>query len=198
MLAIIGYVLTIFMAFTLIPLLAVLIRILLTIIFTRIYWKFSSEKSAVNTAKVSVRLAQILGFFTAIFHGYAALWMGIGIMNSLGADYDLFLGIFLVFWFVWFGLRKRNVDSAIQKETPKNEKGITFKDGDPNTIVLNPEVASTPEEGALPDPSQAFNEQLQNQFKEQAANFLQGNTTWGVVGRVIGTIIATVSYIPLS
>ena len=143
-------------------------------------------------------MAQPLGFLTAIFHGYAALWMGITLMNGMGVKYDHFLGIFLVFSFIWFGMRNINNPSKVNviNGNDNNSQGLTFKDGDPNTIVLNPEVESIPENGAINDPTQKLNEQFQKQLKEQAANFMQGNSIIGLIGKVTGTIIATMSLIP--
>lgn len=193
MLAIIGYTLTLFMAFTLIPLFAFLVRLLLIILCTRVYWKFSRDMSLLTTAKFSVKLAQPLGFLTAMLHGYLALWMGTILFRSMGTDYDMFLGIFLVFSFVWFGFR--NISNSA--DLSMNTNSLTFKDGDPNTIVLNPDVESIPDDGTINDPSNKISEQIQKQFKEQAASFMQGNSVIGLIGKVTGTIIATMSMIPI-
>ena len=71
-----AYLLTLFMAFTIIPLLAFLFRMVLIMILSKFYWSISRDKSPVKVLKFSIKLAQPVGFFTAIFHGYAALWMG--------------------------------------------------------------------------------------------------------------------------
>jgi len=199
MLAIIGYILTLFMAFTFIPLFAFLVRLLLIVLFTRIYWMFSADKSPLITAKFSVKLAQPLGFLTAILHGYLALWMGTVLLSGMGAEYDMFLGIFLVFCFIWFGMKAINkpANISINGNDGSNPNGLTFKNGDPNTIVLNPEVNSIPEDGIPNDPSQNLSEQLQKQLKEQAASFMQGNSIVGLIGKVTGTVIATMSMIPI-
>lgn len=188
----IGYLITLFMAFTIIPLIAFLLRILLVMICTRIYWMFAREKSPVQTLQLSMKLAHPVGFITAIFHGYTSLWMGVVLLTGMSVKVDVFLGLLLAFSFLWFGLKRINNPAEIQVN---NSNKLTTKDGNPNTIVLNPEVESTPDDGS--NPMEDIGKNVQDQLKSRASEFMQGNTVIGLIGKLTGVALATMSLIPL-
>lgn len=177
------------MAFTFIPLFAFLIRMLLIMLFSRIYWGVTGDKSPAGLLQFSIKLAHPVGFITAIFHGFAALWMGVVFFKGLGLPLDYFLPGILIFTFTWFGLKKLNNPTAVKvdnKITTKNS------DGEETTIILNPEVETLTEQK---DPMKMFNEQMQNQLKDQTKEFMHGNTIIGLIGKITGVVLAAMYYI---
>ncbi len=186
----IGYLLTIFMAFTIIPLLAFLMRMILIMVFSKVYWGIASDKSPAALLKFSIKIAHPLGFATAIFHGYAALWMGVVLLRGLGVSIDFFLAGFLGISFLWFGIKRLKNPADVKVE---NKLTLTDKDGE-ETIVLNPEVASTPDSEENYS-SEELNQILQGKLKEQTQEFMQGNTIIGLIGKLTGLAIGTMSHI---
>ncbi|MCH2020882.1 MAG: hypothetical protein MK207_00275 [Saprospiraceae bacterium] len=185
-----AYLLTLFMAFTIIPLLAFLLRMVSIMVLSKFYWSISRDKSPVRVLKFSIKLAQPVGFFTAIFHGYAALWMGTVFLRGMQGDsaVDLFLSIFLGLAFLLFGIRRLKNPAEL-----KVENKIELKDGE-QTLILNPDEES---ENFDEDPMKTLNRKLQEQFKENAQEFMQGNTVIGLIGKITGVALASMSLIPL-
>lgn len=187
----IGYLLTLFMAFTIIPLIAFFLRMVLVMLFSRIYWGVAKDKSPASLLQFSIKLAQPVGFATAIFHGFAALWMGVVFFKGLGVKLDYFLPIMLIFTFVWFGLKKLQKPTTVEVD---NKITTTNSQGEETTIIINPQKeANNPM--ADQDPVKLFNEQMKNQLKDQTKEFMQGNTIIGLIGKVTGVVMATTSYI---
>lgn len=185
----IGYLLTFFMAFTIIPLIAFLLRMLLIMLFTRIYWGITGDKSPVGLLQFSIKLAHPVGFLTAIFHGFAALWMGVVFFKGLDLPVDYFLPAILSFTFLWFGLRNLNNPSAVRVD---NKFTTRNSDGEETTIILHPDAQDNP---MHEDPMQQFNDQIKNQLKDQTKEFMQGNTIIGLIGKVTGVILGTLYHI---
>lgn len=192
----IGYLLTLFMAFTIIPLVAFLLRMLLIMLFSKIYWNLTSDKSPVNLLQFSIKLAHPLGFVTAIFHGFAALWMGVVLFNGMGLKLDLFLPGILIFTFIWFGIKRIGNPAKVNVEgEATNRITTTNSDGEETTIIINPEM-----EGNLSteqDPMKMLNDQMKNQLKDQTKEFMQGNTIIGLMGKVTGIALGAMSYISM-
>jgi hypothetical protein len=186
------------MAFTIIPLVAFLLRMLLILISSKVYWTITGDKSPVSLLKFSIKLAHPLGFITAIFHGFAALWMGVVLFNSMGLNVDLFLPGFLLFTFLWFGIKRMNNPAKVNVDGDakvSNRITTTNSDGEETTIIINPEI----EDGLSTeqDPMTAFNDQMKGQFKDRTKEFMQGNTVIGLMGKVTGIVLGTMSYIPM-
>lgn len=183
----IAYSLTLVLAFTLIPLSAFFLRMLLILTFSRLYNGFSSG-NPLQTLKFSIKIAQPIGFLTAIFHGYAALWMGVVLLNGMGQDVDLFLSIMLGFCFLWFGWRKLQQPPKIQVN---NNHTFTNSDGEQTTLILNPsEQEDTPAQQ-----SKEAQEALQQQLRSQAQEFMQENTVIGLIGKLTGVTVGTLSLV---
>jgi len=187
----IGYIITLFMAFTIIPLLAFFLRMILIMILSRIYWGVTGDKSPASLLKFSIKLAQPIGFVTAIFHGYAALWIGVVLLKGLGVPVDYFLAALLGTSFIWFGMKRLNSPADVKV---KNNLKFTDKDGE-ETIILNPDVESTPEDGAANNSMGEMNDQLKRQLAEQTKEFIQGNTIIGLMGKLTGVVLGTMSLI---
>lgn len=185
MLHAIAYILTLIMAFTLIPMLAFLLRVVSILTISKLYWSLSSNKNPVNVVKFSVNLAQPVGFFTAIFHGYLAVMMGAVFLRGMvsSSAVDLFLPIFLGASFLFFGLRRIQNPADI-----KIKNNMEMKEGQ-QTLILNPDENQDHTE----DPMQTLNKKMQQQFKENAQEFMQGNTIIGLMGKLTGVAIATMS-----
>jgi hypothetical protein len=198
----IGYLLTLFMAFTLIPLVAFLLRMLLIMLCSKIYWSVTKDKSPVNLLQFSIKLAHPLGFITAIFHGFAALWMGVVLFNGMGLKLDLFLPGFLLFTFIWFGIKrignpaKVNVNGDVNRDV-KNRITTTNSEGEETTIIINPEIEENQNLSTEQDPMKMLNDQMKNQLKDQTKEFMQGNTIIGLMGKVTGIVLGAMSYIPM-
>lgn len=194
----IGCLLTLFMAFTIIPLIAFLLRMLLIMLFSKIFWSFTSNKSPVGLLQFSVKLAHPIGFLTAIFHGFAALWMGVVLFNGLDLKLDLFLPGFLLVAFLWLGFKrmgnpaKVNVDGDV---TSSNRVTTTNSDGEETTIIINPEMEKNL--STEQDPMKMFNDQMKNQLKDRTKEFMQGNTIIGLIGKITGIALGAMSYIPM-
>ena len=189
-----AYLLTLFMAFTIIPLLAFFLRMALIMILSKFYWSISKDKSPVRVLKFSIKLAQPVGFLTAIFHGYAALWMGAVFLRGMEGEsaVNLFLAIFLGLAFLLFGIRRLKNPADL-----KVENKIELKNGE-QTLILNPEEEKEEESASYgEDPMKTLNKKLQEQFKNNAQEFMQGNTVIGLIGKLTGVAIATMSLIPL-
>lgn len=192
----IGYLLTLFMAFTIIPLVAFLLRMLLIMLCSKIYWSFTSDKSPVNLLQFSIKLAHPLGFITAIFHGFAALWMGVVLFNGMGLKLDLFLPGFLLFTFIWFGIKRIGNPAKVNvKGEVNNRITTTNSDGEETTIIINPEMEENL--STEQDPMKMLNDQMKNQLKDQTKEFMQGNTIIGLMGKVTGIVLGAMSYIPM-
>jgi hypothetical protein len=187
----IGYIITLFMAFTIIPLLAFLLRMILIMVLSRAYWGITGDKSPASLLKFSIKLAQPIGFLTAIFHGYAALWMGAVLLRGLGVPIDYFLAALLGGSFIWFGVKRLQTPADIKV---KNNLKITDKDGE-ETIILNPDVDSTPEDGAASNSMNNLDGKLKKQLANQTREFMQGNTVIGLMGKLTGVVIGTMSHI---
>lgn len=188
----IGYLLTFFMAFTIIPLLAFFLRMLLIMLCSRIYWGITGDKSPLGLLQFSIKLAHPLGFITAIFHGFAALWMGVVFFNGLDLTLDLFLPGILIFTFVWFGIKRVNNPAKINVD---NKITTTNSDGEETTIIINPEAEESL--NVEQDPMKMLNDQMKNQLKDQTKEFMQGNTIIGLIGKVTGVVLGAMSYIPM-
>lgn len=189
----IGFLLTLFMAFTIIPAIAFLMRMFLILFLTRIYWRFSEDKSPANLLRFSMKVSQPLGFLTALFHGYAALWMGVVFFKGLDLTLDLFMPVSLAVAFIWFGLQRIKTPAEASVEFKNNIR----KDKDGNDIlVLNPGVPSSEDEEMGEDPDN-FNRRMQERLKENTKEFMKGNTIVNLIGRVTGVVMASLSMIPL-
>jgi hypothetical protein len=192
----IGYLLTLFMAFTIIPLVAFLLRMLLIMLFSKIYWNLTSDKSPVNLLQFSIKLAHPLGFVTAIFHGFAALWMGVVLFNGMGLKLDLFLPGILIFTFIWFGIKRIGNPAKVNVEgEATNRITTTNSDGEETTIIINPEMEDNL--STEQDPMKMLNDQMKNQLKDQTKEFMQGNTIIGLMGKVTGIALGAMSYISM-
>ncbi len=185
MLHAIAYILTLLMAFTLIPVLAFILRIISILTISKLFWSLSSDKSPVKVVKFSVGLAQPVGFCTAIFHGYLAVMMGaVFLRGMVGASaIDLFLPLFVGCSFLFFGMKRIKSPAEV-----KVKNNLEMKDGR-QTLVLNPDEKNNTEE----DPMKVLNKKMQQQFKENAQEFMQGNTIIGLIGKITGVAIATMS-----
>lgn len=188
----IGYLLTFFMAFTIIPLIAFFLRMLLIMLFSRIYWGVTGDKSPLGLLQFSIKLAHPLGFITAIFHGFVALWMGVVLFNGLDLNIDLFLPGILIFTFIWFGVKRVNNPAKINVD---NKITTTNSDGEETTIIINPEAEESL--SVEQDPMKMLNDQMKNQLKDQTKEFMQGNTIIGLMGKVTGVVLGAISYIPM-
>jgi hypothetical protein len=192
----IGYMLTIFMAFTIIPLVAFLLRMLLIMLFSKIYWNVTGDKSPVNLLQFSIKLAHPLGFATAIFHGFAALWMGVVLLNGMEVKLDLFLPGILIFTFIWFGIKRIGKPAKVDVNSKVNNRiTTTNSDGEETTIIINPEMEENL--STEQDPMKMLNDQMKNQLKDQTKEFMQGNTIIGLMGKVTGIALGAMSYIPM-
>ena len=192
----IGYLLTLFMAFTIIPLIAFLLRMLLIMLFSKIYWSLTTDKSPVNLLQFSIKLAHPLGFITAIFHGFAALWMGVVLFNGMDLKLDLFLPGILIFTFIWFGIKRIGNPANVNVEgEATNRITTTNSDGEETTIIINPEMEDNL--STEQDPMKMLNDQMKDQLKDQTKEFMQGNTIIGLMGKVTGIALGAMSYIPM-
>ncbi len=181
----VAYLLTIFLAFTIIPVLAVLLRLALIALFSRLYWIFNKKPSPAVLLQFSVRIAHPIGFLTSIFHGYVALWIGVILLRGMAVPLDWFLPTMLVLAFLWTGFRriKRPPEVALSKRLT-----TTNSLGEETTIILNPEEELLhPEENML----QRQQNELKEQLKDKASEFMQGNTIIGLIGKVTGVLLAT-------
>jgi len=194
----IGYLLTLFMAFTIIPLIAFLLRMLLIMLFSKIYWSITGDKSPVGLLKFSIKLAHPIGFLTAIFHGFAALWMGVVLFSGLDLTLDLFLPGFLIFAFLWIGIKRMENPAKVNVDgdaTLSNRITTTNSEGEETTIIINPEMEENL--STEQDPTKMFNDQMKDQFKDRTKEFMQGNTIIGLIGKVTGIALGTMSYISM-
>lgn len=184
-----AYLLTLFLAFTIIPLMAVLLRLLLIALFSRLYWVFNKKPSPAILLQFSVKIAHPIGFLTSIFHGYVALWMGYVLLRGMDVPLDLFLPSVLTMSFFWIGMRriKRPAKVAV------NDRLTTTNSlGEETTIILNPEEnIANPQENMFAQQQEEMKEQL----KEKASEFMQGNTIIGLIGKLTGVLLATFNLI---
>ena len=183
--SIIGYFLTLFLAFTFIPMLAFLLRLLLIALCSRIYWLLGRERTAAELVQFSIRIAHPLGFVAAIFHGYAALWMGSVLLKGMDVPVDWFLPAILILAFIWRSSRNLQAPKNIAVTTG-NTITTTNAAGEETTIILNPEQESTAQQN---NPMYQVNERLKAQLKDQIRDFMQGNTIIGLIGRVTGVVL---------
>ncbi|MFT5648388.1 MAG: hypothetical protein ACI976_003088, partial [Aureispira sp.] len=118
--------------------------------------------------------------------------------NGMDLKVDLFLPGFLLFTFIWFGIKrmsnpaKVNVDGEAKVS---NRITTTNSDGEETTIIINPEMEE--DLSTEPDPMKAFNDQIKSQLKDQTKEFMQGNTIIGLLGKVTGIVLGAMSYIPM-
>lgn len=192
----IGYLLTLFMALTIIPLVAFFLRMLLIMLFSRIYWGITGNKSPVSLLQFSIKLAHPLGFATAIFHGFAALWMGVVFFNGMDLKLDLFLPGILIFTFTWFGIKRMNNPAKVDVDGKTNNRiTTTNSEGEETTIIINPEMEENI--STEQDPMKMLNDQMKNQLKDQTKEFMQGNTIIGLMGKITGVVLGAMSYISI-
>lgn len=177
-----GYLLTLFMAFTIIPMIAFFLRVILVVIITRIYWAFAGEKSPMDMFRFSMQLAQPVGFITAIFHGYASLWMGVVFLKGLEVTIDWFLPGILGIFFLWFGLQRIQNPADVKMETSIQAKNQDT--GDPDVIVVDND-----------EEIRNLNKKFEEQIKEQSKEMLMGNTIVALIGKITGLVLATLSMI---
>jgi hypothetical protein len=180
-----AYLLTLFLAFTIIPLMAVGLRLALIALFSRVYWVINKRPSPAVLLRFSVRIAHPIGFLTSIFHGYMALWMGKVLLRGMGVKIDWFLPSFLILSFLWVGIRRiqRPAEVAVS-----NRLTTTNSLGEETTIILNPEEEMlNPEENML----QQQKNEIKEQLKERASEFMQGNTIIGLIGKLTGVLLGT-------
>lgn len=189
--SILGYSLTLLLAFTIIPLFAVLLRLLLIALCSRLYWVSGQGRSPAEILQFSVRIAHPIGFATAIFHGYAAVWIGSVLLRGLGLPLDWFLPVFLLLSFLWWGVRNLQTPNNIAVTTG-NTITTTNSAGEETTIIFNPEQESTAQQN---DPLYQVNDRLREQLKSQVSNFMQGNTTIGLIGRLTGVILGAMYFV---
>lgn len=185
----IAYFLTLFLAFTIIPVIAVLLRLLLIALCSRIYWLANKKPSPAELLQFSVRIAHPIGFMTSIFHGYVALWMGVVLLRGMAVPLDWFLPLLLIISFLWVGIKriKRPPEVAVN-----NRLTTTNSLGEETTIILNPEEELlNPEEELFAKQQNEIKEQL----KEKASEFMQGNTIIGLIGKLTGVLLATFNLI---
>lgn len=180
-----AYLLTLFFAFTIIPLTAVLLRLLLIALFSRIYWLFNKNPSPAILLQFSVRIAHPIGFLTSIFHGYVALWMGTVLLRGMNVQLDSFLPLLLILSFLWLGIKRIKRPAKV---TVNNNLTTTNSLGEETTIILNPEENITNSEDNIF--AQQQNE-IKEQLKEKASEFMQGNTIIGLIGKLTGVLLAT-------
>lgn len=193
----IGYILTLFMAFTIIPLVAFFLRMLLIMLISRIYWGFTGDKSPLSLLQFSIKLAHPLGFATAIFHGFAALWMGVVFFSGMGLKLDLFLPAILIFTFIWFGIKRINSPTEIKVDQDNTNKITTVNsEGEETIVILNPEAEENNVHTGQ-DPMKMLNDQMKKQLKDQTKEFMQGNTIIGLMGKITGVVLGAMSYIPM-
>ena len=186
------------MAFTIIPLVAFLLRMLLIILSSKIYWSITGDKSPASLLKFSIKLAHPLGFLTAIFHGFAALWMGVVLFNGLDLKLDLFLPGLLIFAFLWTGIKRMDNPAEVNVDgdtTLSNRITTTNSKGEETTIIIDPEIEENL--STEQDPTGMFNDQMKNQLKGRAKEFMQGNTIIGLIGKVTGVALGAMSYIQM-
>lgn len=183
--SLLGYSLTLFVCFMIIPVFAFILRLILIAFFSRIYWMLNRQRSPAELVQFSVRIAHPVGFLTAIFHGYAALWMGTVLLRGMDVPVDWFLPALLTLAFLWWGSRhlQRPRHMAI---TTGNTITTTNPAGEETTIILNPEQESTAQQN---DPMYQVNERLKAQLKGQIRDFMKGNTVIGLIGRVTGVLL---------
>jgi hypothetical protein len=172
------------MAFTLIPVLAFVLRIIIILSISKLYWSLSSSQSPVKVVKFSVGLAQPVGFSTAIFHGYLAVMMGAVFLRGMvgNSAVNIFLPLFVGASFLFFGRSRIKKPAEI-----KIKSNLEMKDGQ-QTLVLNPEESKSEE-----DPMKLLNNNMKKQLKENAQEFMQENTVIGLIGKITGVAIATMS-----
>jgi hypothetical protein len=183
-----AYFLTLFLAFTIIPLVAVLLRLMLIALFSRLYWLVNKNPSPAALLQFSVRIAHPVGFLTSIFHGYVALWMGYVLIRGMDVPIDWFLPIILATAFVLWGIRGIKNPAEIKVN---NKLTTTNSLGEETTIILNPEA----NDGNTDDDFAAAQEAAREKIKEKASEFMQGNTIIGLIGKVTGVLLATVNLI---
>ena len=179
-----AYFLTLFLAFTIIPLVAVLLRLILIAVFSRLYWLFNKNPSPAALLQFSVRIAHPVGFLTSIFHGYTALWMGVVLLKGLDVQLDWFLPIILATAFVLWGIRRIQNPAEVKVN---NKLTTTNSQGEKTTIILNPED----NDSNMDMDSAAQQEAVREKIKEKASEFMQGNTIIGLIGKVTGVLLAT-------
>ena len=139
-------------------------------------------------AKFSIKLAQPVGFVTAILHGYLAVQMGaVFVRGMIGTSADdlKFMPLFLGICFLYFGIKRLKNPADV-----KVENKIEFKGGQ-QTLILNPDETS--DEDSNEDPMKILNKNMKAQFKENAQEFMQGNTIIGLMGKLTGVAIAAMS-----
>lgn len=183
--SLLGYSLTLFVCFMIIPVFAFILRLLLIALFSRFYWVFNRQRSPAELVQFSVRIAHPVGFLTAIFHGYASLWMGTVLLRGMGVPVDWFLPALLILAFFWWGSRNLQKPKEIAVTTG-NTITTTNAAGEETTIILHPEQESTAQQN---DPMYQVNERLKAQLKNQVRDFMTGNTVIGLIGRVTGVLL---------
>lgn len=168
-----------------IPVFAFILRLLLIALFSRLYWVLNRQRSPAELVQFSVRIAHPVGFLTAIFHGYAGLWMGTVLLRGMGVPVDWFLPAILILTFFWWGSRNLQKPKEIAVTTGSTIT-TTNAAGEETTIILNPEQESTAQQN---DPMYQVNERLKAQLKDQIRDFMTGNTVIGLIGRVTGVLL---------
>lgn len=171
--------------------LAFLLRLLLIALFSRMYWLMGRQRSAAELVQFSIRIAHPIGFVAAIFHGYAALWMGAVLLKGMSVRLDWFLPAILMLAFLWRSSRNLQSPKNIAITTG-NTITTTNSAGEETTIILTPEQESTAQQN---DPMYQVNERLKAQLKDQIRDFMQGNTVIGLIGRVTGVVLGAMYFV---
>ncbi len=178
-----GYLLTLLLSFTLILFLAFILRVLLVLLFSKVYTMVVGKNNPMALINTSIKVVQPAGFLTSIFHGYASVWMGVVLLTGLSVPVDWFLGVFLGASFLYWGSRNLSKNTKITFNENENEKDL----GNNTTLIINPEEASS---------ENHMKNKLEEQLKGKVQNFMEENKIIGLMGKLAGVALASLNYIP--
>jgi hypothetical protein len=183
-----AYFLILLLAFTLFPLITLLLRLILITFLSGVYMKLPFGKNPQSVLNFAVKIAQPMGFITSLLHGYLSVWFGVVLLSGMSGkgSVDLFLPLLLGVAFVWFGTKQLKSPADV-----KVNNNIEFRDGQ-QTIVLNPDEKNDQNE----QEDFIFNDELKEKIKANTMEFFKGNTIVGLIGKLTGLALATMSLIP--
>jgi hypothetical protein len=192
-----AFILSAFFILTFLTLATFLIRIALTFLLARFSAIVSGNKSPVTIVKNALQIAHPVGFLTSILHGFWAIAVAISVFGWFDLEKDLFIGLLVVSTFIVRDIRKLN------KKPIKKAKKTTPKEGT-LTILEDPYEESISANDFQQNPFGNFNtgnnaggNYIQDYFKDQYQEFIHGNSLVGMIGRITGAALGTLTYIGL-
>ncbi len=187
MLSIIAYLLILLVTFIILTPVAFIIRLILVGLFTKLYASIASN-NPIKVVQFSIKSAQPMGFVTSLIHGYLAIQCGIIILRGIGLQIDIFLPVFIGAAFLFFGIRRITTPADIKV----NESDNVIQHNDQMKIILDKD-AHDPE--AAEDPMKEMKDKMNANIKNQLQDFMQGNSTVVLIGRVTGVVLGALPII---